>query len=219
MQQCIAHHRHAVHYTALRCARDLFAAAWLPIHNIHRGLVMINSPSLRGLLAASILGVAAIATTASAADAPPITAATLVDRALIEDMLVDYYAGLGSGNDDFAHWYATDGTLDVNGETGQGAAGIAAIYKATAARGSMRNGTFRMVLSNVKIVVNGNSATADCIWTGVNSKTVTDKPDVVEQGREHDELVKQNGRWLFKHRVITSDGGMHPDLLKTYKKR
>jgi hypothetical protein len=42
---------------------------------------------------------------------------------------------------------------------------------------------------------------------------------VFEQGREHDELVKKDGRWLFKRRVITADGGMPNMYDKTYKKR
>ncbi len=93
------------------------------------------------------------------------------------------------------------------------------MYKTIADQGGMGGGTFRMVLTNVKIVVNGNTATADCLWTGVLSKTVTAKPEVAEQGREHDELVKVNGKWLFRNRIITSDGGMNPALLKTYQKR
>jgi hypothetical protein len=177
---------------------------------------MHKTTSLAGLLAAA-LTLTTFST--SAAEAPPITAATLVDRALIEDMLTDYYARLGSNEDDFSRWYTTDGTIDVNGLIGKGKAGIASVYKTLADQGGMSGGTFRMVLTNLKIVVNGNAATADCLWTGVLSKTVTAKPEVAEQGREHDELVKQNGKWVFKYRVITSDGGMNSALLKTYKKR
>jgi hypothetical protein len=32
-------------------------------------------------------------------------------------------------------------------------------------------------------------------------------------------LVKRNGHWYFKHRIITSDGGLPPLFEKTYKKR
>jgi hypothetical protein len=71
----------------------------------------------------------------------------------------------------------------------------------------------------VKITVEGDTATADMLWTGVNSEKVTAAPQFVEQGREHDELVKRNGRWLFKHRVITSDGGLPAMFEKTYQKR
>ena len=33
------------------------------------------------------------------------------------------------------------------------------------------------------------------------------------------ELVKRHGHWYFKHRIITSDGGLPPMFEKTYKKR
>jgi len=168
------------------------------------------------LFAASAL---ALCQLASAADTPKITAETLVDRAMIEDLLVDYYANLGGGKHDFSHWFAPDGILDVNGEVGQGKDGIEKIYRDTAARGAGRKGQFRMILSNLKISVSGNTATADMIWTGVLSETVTAKPVLDEQGHEHDELVKLDGRWVFKHRWVTSDGGMNAALLKTYKKR
>jgi len=158
---------------------------------------------------------------ARAADAaPPITAQTLIDRALIEDLVNEYYTQLGTGNHDFSYWFAPDGVLDVNGEIGTGKAGIEQIYKNTAARGgaASRPGQFRMLLTNLRIVVRGSAATADMIWTGFDNPSVTATTKIVEQGTEHAELVKLNGRWVFKHRVVTSDGGMHPDLLKTYKK-
>jgi len=177
---------------------------------------MPKPTAIRGLLAACTIAITGFA---SAADAPPVTAATLVDRAMIEDMLVQYYARLGSDESDFSRWYTADGVIDVNGLTGQGKAGIGNVYKQLAAMGGMQGGTFRMLLSNVLVSVNGATATADCIWTGLLSKQVTAKPEVVEQGREHDELVKQNGRWLFRNRVITSDGGLEKELVKSYKKR
>jgi hypothetical protein len=171
---------------------------------------------LRSAFAVSLLTCAA---SLHAAESPKITAATLVERALIEDLLVEYYGQLGSDHHDFSYWFAPDGVLDVNGEVGQGKEGIERIYRDTAARSAGRKGTFRMLLSNVRISVNGTVATADMIWTGLNSESVTAPTTVVEQGREHDELVKLNGRWVFKHRWVTSDGGMNSDLLKTYKKR
>jgi hypothetical protein len=76
-----------------------------------------------------------------------------------------------------------------------------------------------MLLNNIRIVVNDTSATADVIWTGVLSETVKSTPQFVEQGREHDELIKLNGHWLFKHRIITSDGGLTGIFEKTYKPR
>jgi hypothetical protein len=168
------------------------------------------------LLAAAMLILAASVTPALA-EYPATTLSTLLDRAQIEDMLVDYYAQLGSGHNDFGAFYVEDGVLDVNGTIAQGKKSIEDLYKKAA--GGTQRGTFRMLLTNLKIVVNSPTATADVIWTGVNSATVKSTPQFVEQGREHDELVKRNGRWYFKHRVITSDGGLPPMFEKNYKPR
>lgn len=153
------------------------------------------------------------------ADSTPKTLTALLDRAQIEDMLVDYYAQLGAGRHEFGAFYVADGVLDVNGVVAQGKQGIEDLYKKLAASSPPRSGTFRMLLTNLKIAVNGDAATADVLWTGVNSETVKAAPQFVEQGREHDELVKQNGQWRFKRRVITSDGGLPAMFEKTYQKR
>lgn len=170
------------------------------------------------LLASAAL-ILAVSATPAAAEQPVTTLATLLDRAQIEDLLVDYYGQLGAGGHDFSAYYVEDGVLDVNGIIAQGKKGIEDLYKRNSEESTLPPGTFRMLLTNLKIVVNGNTATADVLWTGVNSKTVKSVPEFVEQGREHDELVKRNGKWYFKRRVITTDGGLPPMYEKTYKKR
>jgi hypothetical protein len=148
---------------------------------------------------------------ALAADA---TLAMLADRAAIEDLLVGYYGSLGTGKSNYGTYYLPDGTLNVDGLTASGAQGIADIYKKAGAT-LPHGGTFHMLLTNLRVNVIGESATADAIWTGVYSETVSSVPQIIEQGREHDELVKRDGHWLFKLRVITSDGGHRamPDTL------
>ncbi len=170
------------------------------------------------LVAATLMLILAAARPALA-EYPVTTLATLLDRAQIEDMLVDYYAQLGAGRHDFGAFYIPDGTLDVNGIVAQGKKPIEDLYARLAHESPQPKGTFRMLLTNPKVVVNGDAATADVIWTGVNSETVKSTPRFIEQGREHDELVKKNGRWYFKLRVITSDGGLTPMFEKTYKVR
>jgi ketosteroid isomerase-like protein len=170
-------------------------------------------------LLASAASILAASVMPAAAEYPAKTLNTLLDRAQIEDTLVDYYAQLGAGLHDYGAFYVDDGVLDVNGLVVQGKKDIEDLYKKTAEGAPMQPGTFHMLLTNVKIVVNGDSATADALWTGVNSETVKAAPEFVEQGREHDELVKRNGRWYFKRRVITSDGGLPAMFEKTFKKR
>ncbi len=166
------------------------------------------------LSSAALLMAAAAAGALAQAD---VTA--LIDRAQIENLLVDYYANLGGGDRGFGSYYTSDGVLDVNGMVARGRAAIEDLYKRTAEGTPRLRGTFRMLLTNEKIIVKGEAATADCIWTGVRSATPEATPQFVEQGREHDELVKRNGRWYFRHRVITSDGGLPAMFQKTYKKR
>jgi hypothetical protein len=151
------------------------------------------------------------------AEQPATTLLTLLDKQQIQDMLVDYYANLGKGKSDFGSYYLADGVINVNGLKGQGEAAIADVYKKIAAGTPKHPGIFRMLLTNVIIVVNGNTASADTLWTGLNSPNKADPPQFVEQGTEHDELVKVNGHWLFKLRVITSNAGLQAMFAKLPK--
>jgi hypothetical protein len=76
-----------------------------------------------------------------------------------------------------------------------------------------------MLLNNPRIRVNGDTATAETIWTGVISDTVRVAPRLFEQGREYDERVKKDGRWYFAKRVITSDAGLTEQFDATYQAR
>lgn len=187
------------------------------MHNHNAILGFRGREAGRLLLASVAFALVALAGSARAEQPPTLT--TLLDRAQIEDLLVDYYAQLGSGRHDFGAFYVEDGVLDVNGVVARGQQAIEDLYRKAAAGTPRRPGTFRMLLTNLKVVVNGDSATADALWTGVNSENVKAAPQLIEQGREHDELVKREGRWYFKHRVITADGGLPPTFESTYKPR
>ncbi len=168
----------------------------------------------RATVMAALLTVSAVAL----AESPP-TLATLIDRAQIEDLLVDYYGQLGGADRNLGSYYVEDGVLDVNGIVSRGRGAIEDLYQKLTEQAPRQPGKFHMLLTNSKIVVNGATASADLIWTGVRSENPKATPQFVEQGREHDELVKRGGRWLFKYRVITSDGGLPPMFEKSYKER
>jgi hypothetical protein len=162
---------------------------------------------MKQIAVAMMLFVAAAAVQTARAEQPAMTLQTLLDKQQIQDMLVDYYAHLGKGEEDFGRYYLPDGVINVNGLKGQGEAAIRDVYKKIGAGTPKRPGVFKMLLTNVSIVVNGNTATADTLWTGINSPTISGLPRFAEQGTERDDLVKVNGRWLFKLRVITSNAG------------
>ncbi|MFZ1989818.1 MAG: nuclear transport factor 2 family protein [Alphaproteobacteria bacterium] len=146
------------------------------------------------------------------------TMETLLDRIQIEDLLYNYYSLLGTQGEHFDNYYVENGVLDVNGTIFEGRSAILTAYEPES--GAMpRTGKFHMLLSNPRIVVNGDTAVADAIWTGIISDAIKAPPRFVEQGREHDELVKRNGRWYFKKRVITSDSGLPAAFEKNYRPR
>jgi hypothetical protein len=149
------------------------------------------------------------------AEHPVTTLATLLSRAQIEDLLVDYYALFGGADRGFGSYYTEDGVLDVNGIVRRGRGPIDDLYKGIPAEA----GKIHILISNPQIVVNGATATADLVWTEYDSETHLATPHILEQGREHDELIKRSGRWYLKYRVVTNDGGLPPSLEKYYKKR
>ncbi|HME37957.1 MAG TPA: nuclear transport factor 2 family protein [Steroidobacteraceae bacterium] len=153
------------------------------------------------------------------AEYPVTTLATLLDRVQIEDMLVEYYGNLGAGHRDFGSFYTEDGVLDVNGIESRGKKAIDDLYAKLEQPSPMPRGTLHMLLTNPVIRVDGDSATAEVVWTGIISDAVKAPPRLVEQGRERDELVKLGGHWFIKHRWITSDSGLPTMFEKTYKQR
>jgi len=173
----------------------------------HPGSYARRSATIAGVALAASVFAALLAAKPARAEQPAMTLQTLLDKQQIQDMLVEYYMHLGKGESDFGAYYLPDGTIDVNGLKGQGEKAIKDVYRKIGAGTPKRAGVFRMLLTNVSIVVNGNTATADTLWTGINSPNIEAAPRFVEQGTERDDLVKVNGHWLFKLRVITSNAG------------
>ena len=151
------------------------------------------------------------------AEPPPTALATLLERIAVEDTITDYYALFGGrSNGDFGSFFTDDGILDANGVVRQGRDAINALYKSI---GGGEGGRIDILINNMKVVLDGDTATADLFWTECSSQTLTAAPRIVEQGREHDDLVKVGRHWRFKKRVVTNDGGLPQSLLKGYIKR
>lgn len=151
------------------------------------------------------------------ADNVQTTKKTLLDRIQIEDLIANYYWDMTSGGRHaLSDYYTEDAVLDINGVVFKG---VKEIQSAYSGEGPGANGKFHMLMNNPKIRVNGNNAIAEVIWTGVIDETVRVAPRLLEQGREYDELIKNNGRWLFTKRVITSDAGLPEQYDATYKDR
>ena len=179
---------------------------------------MMNRRPLPGICAA-LAGLAL----AGCQQAPGVDAAAMqhvIDRVAIEDLLDDYYANFGgSANEDFAKYYTEDATFDVNGLVYHGHKEIVGLYDTLGDQGALPPGTFHMLVTNPQIKIDGDTATAKVLWTGVMNDKIDGPPHFQEQGREYDLLVKQGGKWLIKKRVVIADSGL-PDMFKaTYSPR
>jgi hypothetical protein len=156
---------------------------------------------------------------------PEVTA--LIDRAAIENLMADYYSHIGNGSFNFGQFFVRDGVLDVNGIVAKGAEEIKKLYVQASGGPAAAppkqdpkappRGMFMMQLTNLKVEVTGNTATADMFWSSVESKTLISPPSVTEYGTDHTQLVKQNGHWLINHRIVTSGGGMPEGELPSYR--
>jgi len=172
-----------------------------------------NSGSARIILAIAISATILLMPLTQPAAAQQVTMETLLDRIQIEDLLTRYYYDLSRSNaHELSEYFTEDALLDVDGTIAKGRAEIGKLYqgsepapKEPAAPPSRR---MHMLLTNPIIKIKGNTATAHVIWTGIMNEGIGKLPQVVEQGREDTELVKQNGKWLIKRRYITADGRM-----------
>ncbi|NLV30519.1 MAG: nuclear transport factor 2 family protein [Acidobacteria bacterium] len=177
-----------------------------------------------GILA--LLGLVAGCGPAPQATPPELT--TLVERTAIEDMFIDYYAQFrpDSGHD-FASFFTADGRLEVNGMVASGIEEIKAMYAGIEGGGGEKpkaaaaipEGVSEMMLTNMKIDVDGDKAVATFLWHSIKAELVTTEGKITEYGRERSELVKQDGKWLLKNRVVLTEGGMPESLLEYYPKK
>ncbi len=144
----------------------------------------------------------------------------LLDQKEIEDLFVRYYLGLGGDDPDwFGQFFVEGAELDVNGIVVHGRDGIGKLYRDVAEDKPNLTGTFRMILSNLLIDVDGDKATAHMMWTQTLNDTIKGPPRFIEQGWEVDALVRQNGKWRISKRVVTADSGL-PDMMDdTYDPR
>ena len=147
----------------------------------------------------------------------------VIDRVAIEDLVVGYYAHLGGGDAHaFDTYFTEDAVFDVNGIVANGRSEIAGIYEGlgddetSAGNGE---GPFRMILSNPVIAVDGDTATASFIWTGIRNPEIGSPPVFVEQGREYDKLVREDGVWKFSRRVVIADSGLPESMAGTWQRR
>ncbi len=193
----------------------------------HRHIMKVN---LRLFAVLAILGLMAACSNAPTEVPVSPEVAALVDRAAIIDHINDYYGQFRrDGVQDFSSFFTDDAKLDVNGWVVSGRDGIKGMYsqagfigddeKAPKAEGAVPKGVGETLYTNMDIDLKGDKAVVNMIWLTVGSELLTSPPKITEYGTEWAELVRQDGRWLFKSRIILSEGGMPEASLESYLNR
>lgn len=134
-----------------------------------------------------------------------ITAASLVDRAQIEDLLTRYYYNFGKASgQNFGTFYTDDAEMILGKTSYKGRDAIEGAYKAlsTADIPQRKSFAFNILMTNPLIVVHGSTATARFIFTEVVVDKQGDAPRVLTQGKEFDNLIKVKGQWRLAKRQI-----------------
>lgn len=166
-----------------------------------------------------------VALSSAPAMAQQLTMENLLDRIRIEDFLTGYYYDLATGNaHELSEYFTEDALLDVDGTVAVGHDEIDALYGGSS--GDDEDGgdapsypRGHMLLNNPVIEIDGDTATAHVIWTGVMNDGVGTRPQLYEQGREDTELVKVDGEWRIKRRYISSDSGLPDRFDATWEPR
>jgi ketosteroid isomerase-like protein len=156
-------------------------------------------------------GLALVSFPIAQAQAQDLTARALSDRAQIQDLITRYYYNFGNSQpESFSDFYADDAELILGTAHFKGKSGIAKAY-ANAGRGgptAKKPYSFNVTISNPLIVVHGDTATSELIYTEFLIQKQGDPPHIRTQGREYSTFVKVNGRWLYETRQIM--GGTEP---------
>lgn len=135
------------------------------------------------------------------------------DRAEIENLSVKYMVAVDAGDiETVMSAWADGGVLDWVGgvENGKEAirkamSGFAGGRRETIPDGATSRPRTRHQIMNHVIEVNGNTAKSTAYWFAMTNRTPQKDVQLLYMGHYEDELVKQNGHWLFKKRKVYNE--------------
>ena len=139
------------------------------------------------------------------------TAQSLIDRQLILDQITRYYYNFGRAERQSEEsFYAEDGELILGTRHYKGREGIKQAYNRTpaapaaAATPPAEKTAFNVAIENPLVIVHGDTATSQVIFTEYRQEKVGDPMKMTTQGKEYATWVKVKGQWLYKTRQIAS---------------
>lgn len=184
--------------------------------------------SVRQAAAFWLCGIA-LASAPAARAQDTMTAQSLIDRQMILDQITRYYYNFGKvDRQSEESFYAEDGELILGTRHYKGKEGIKQAYNrapaappagaassvgpapaagaapAAASAPPRERTAFNVAIENPLIIVHGDTATSQVIFTEYRQEKVGDPMKMTTQGKEYATWVKVNGQWLYKTRQIAS---------------
>ena len=156
------------------------------------------------------------------------TTQSLIDRQMILDQITRYYYNFGKAERQAEEsFYAEDGELILGTRHYKGREGIKSAYNRTpatpaagaapaaashaagaappaAAAAPRERLAFNVAIENPLIIVHGDTATSQVIFTEYRQEKAGEPMKFTTQGKEYATWVKVNGQWLYKTRQIAS---------------
>jgi hypothetical protein len=140
------------------------------------------------------------------------TVQSLIDRQLILDQITRYYYNFGRETKiPESSFYAEDGALILGTRRFEGRQAVQSAYGG-GARPAPAAGEapaapreripFNMTVDNALIVVHGDKATSQVIYTEYRPEKKGGPVRMTVQGKEYATWVKVNGQWLYKERYV-----------------
>jgi 3-phenylpropionate/cinnamic acid dioxygenase small subunit len=132
-------------------------------------------------------------------------ASVLEEKDAIREVLAEYCFRLDGGDyDGMAALFSEDGTWDTAFGKATGRSAIAGLARDIRSRAGDNRPRAIHLVTNIVIALDGERAQVRSNWTVVqNSPTnAPGGPKIGSGGGYADDMVKQNGRWLFRYRKI-----------------
>lgn len=148
------------------------------------------------------------------------TAQSLIDRQQILNQITRYYYNFGKAERQAEEsFYAEDGVLILGSTRYEGREGIKQAYHRRAAPAAAtapapdaapaapprERTAFNVMIGNPLIIVHGDKATSEVIFTEYRQDKKGDPMKMTVQGKEFATWVKVKGQWLYKTRQIAND--------------
>ena len=124
----------------------------------------------------------------------------LAEKDAIREVMAEYCFRLDNDRfADMAALFTEDGTWDTAFGKGTGRAGVEALVRSMRPSGSPRP---RAIHHCTNIVIKLEGTTAKCFSNWVTVQNSEQGPKIGSAGSYTDDMVKQDGTWLFRYRKI-----------------